>query len=247
MEDRNNIVYHIGFIIIVIRKAIYRLTSSNNRCRIRLLDKERGKGGIKMETEIWKSLPRVPGVEASTLGRVRTLDKMVSSEKYTRFTKGRILKQYGDKGGYLLVGIQITGKWIMKKVHRLVAQTFIPNPDSLPQVNHRDCNRANNNVENLEWCDNLYNVQYQEKYGKTQSKPLLAINLATLEVSQFQSQSEASQELGVNKGNINSVIKGNRKQAGGYYFVNADDNDIELFNKHGYDVKMDNTGEENNK
>jgi len=192
-----------------------------------------------METEIWRAHPEYVGIEVSTLGRVRTLDKMVSSEKYTRFTKGRILKQYGDKGGYLLVGIQITEKWIMKKVHRLVAQTFIPNPDSLPQVNHRDCNRANNNVENLEWCENLYNVQYREKYGKTQSKPLLAINLAALEVSQFQSQSEASQELGVNKGNINSVIKGNRKQAGGYYFVNADANDIELVKNHGYNVDSD--------
>jgi len=191
-----------------------------------------------METEIWKAHPDIVGIEVSTMGRVRTLDRVTSSEKRTRFQKGRILKQSYNGNGYLKVNIPINGKQASKRVNRLVAQTFIHNIDNLPQVNHRDCNRTNNHVENLEWCDNLYNVKYREKYGKTQSKPLLAINLATLEVSQFQSQSEASQELGVNKGNINSVIKGNRKQAGGYYFVNADDNDIELAKKHGEEVKF---------
>ena len=180
----------------------------------------------KNESEIWESLPGVPGVEVSTFGNVLTLDRVVSSEKKAQFTEGRILKQ-SDNRGYLQVCIPVDSKWITEKVHRLVAKTFIPNPDNFPQVNHKDCNRANNNVENLEWCDNSYNIQYREKFGEAQGHPLFAINLNTLEVSRFPSQCEAGRELGVSQGNIHSVIKGNRKQAGGYWFTYSDDNDTD--------------------
>ena len=138
-----------------------------------------------METEIWKSLPGVPGVEVSTFGKVRTLDRLVSSEKYTRFTKGRILKQYENGKGYFIVSIPIDGKWATKRVHRLIAKTFIKNPDNFPQVNHKDCDRTNNDVSNLEWCTASYNAQYREKYGISQTEaqghPLFAINLANTE------------------------------------------------------------------
>lgn len=182
----------------------------------------------KSETELWKALPGVPGVEVSTLGNVRTLDKVMSSEKMTRFTKGRILKQRNNKDGYSLVNIPVDGKSALKNVHRLVAETFIPNPDNLPQVNHKDCNRKNNNVENLEWCNNSYNQKYKNKFGISQTEaaghPLFAINLATLEVLHFSSQGEASRVLEIRRGNINNVIKGRRKQAHGYWFTNADEN-----------------------
>jgi len=191
-----------------------------------------------METEIWKAHPDIVGIEVSTMGRVRTLDRVTSSEKRTRFQKGRILKQSYNGNGYLKVNIPINGKQASKRVNRLVAQTFIHNIDNLPQVNHRDCNRTNNHVENLEWCDNLYNVKYREKYGKTQSKPLLAINLATLEVSQFQSQSEASRALGVKQGSISMVIKGKQKRSGGYYFVNDDENASDAIKRKLEEVKF---------
>lgn len=178
---------------------------------------------IKSESEIWKSLPGVPGVEVSTLGNVRTLDKVTSSENRTRFTKGRILKQHDNTHGYLQVSIPVYGKWAMKKVHRLVAQAFIPNPNNLPEVNHKNCVRNDNCVENLEWCSSLYNSKYREKFGKSRNHPVFAINLSTLEVSRFPSQIRASQVLEVSQGNIYSVIKGNRKQANGYWFVNADE------------------------
>lgn len=83
------------------------------------------------QLEIWKSHPDIAGIEVSTLGKVRTLDRVVSSEKRTRFQKGRVLKQYDNAHGYLNVRIPIDGKWTTKLVHRLVAQTFIPNPDNL--------------------------------------------------------------------------------------------------------------------
>ena len=193
-----------------------------------------------METEIWKALPGVTGVEVSTFGRVRTLDRMVSSENGTRFLKGRVLKQRNDKDGYLLVHIKIDGKQTTKLAHRLVAQTFIKNADNLPQVNHLDCNRTNNNVENLEWCTASYNQKYREKYGVSQTEavghPVFAINLSTLEVTHFQSQNEAGQVLGADTGSISSVINGRLNKAHGYLFVRDDGHAVDVVKSKLHDV-----------
>ena len=189
-----------------------------------------------METEIWKSLPDVPGVEISTLGNVRTLDRVISSEKMTCFKKGRILKQQLHHNGYLRVGFYVNGKNVHKLVHRLVAQTFIPNPNGLPEVNHKDGDRTNNNVDNIEWCTSEYNIAYREKFGKALNRPVFAINLATLEVSQFCSQNEAGRELGVNQGNITGVVKGKLKHAGSYWFVNDDGHAVDIVKSKLHDI-----------
>jgi len=189
-----------------------------------------------METEIWKKHPEYVRIEVSSFGRVRTLDRLISSESMTRFTQGRILKQYDNGYGYLIVNIPVDGKCVSKRVHRLVAQTFIKNTDNLPQVNHRDCDRTNNKVKNLEWCDNTYNSQYREKYGESLGRPLFAINLATLEVSKFRSQHEASRELGVLQQSISKVIKGRYNQTGGYWFVNDDGNAVDVVKSKLHDI-----------
>ena len=86
---------------------------------------------------------------------------------YSTFSKKLIKAQKCHKG-YLYVEI-----WRKKyKVHRLVAKYFIPNPDNLPQVNHKDCDKTNNNVENLEWVTNRENYEYALKMG-TFSKEFL--------------------------------------------------------------------------
>jgi len=194
-----------------------------------------------MEIEIWKSLPGVPGVEVSILGNVRTLDKLISSEKMTRFTKGRVLKQQlKHNSGYPIVSIPVDEKWTKKTVHRLIAKAFIPNPHGFPMVNHKDCDRANNNVSNLEWCDDSYNCRYREKYGvsatEARGHPLFAINLTTLEVSRFHSQCEASRVLGVYQTNISSVIKGRLKQTGGFWFINADEHALDIVKQNLHDI-----------
>lgn len=72
----------------------------------------------------------------------------------------QLLKQSNDKRGYKMVAIRANGQSCMMKVHRLVAMCFLPNPDNLPQVNHKDEVHSNNDVSNLEWCDQEYNVRY---------------------------------------------------------------------------------------
>ena len=192
---------------------------------------------IKNESEIWRALRGVPGIEVSTLGRVRTLDRIVSSVRRTYLKKGIVLKQYSDKYGYPIVNIQIDGKWTKKKVHRLVAETFLSNPDNLPMVNHKNCIRDDNRVDNLEFCTASYNNQYREKFGKSLGFPLFAVNLDTLEVLQFKSQHEASRTLGINQGHINSVIKGRRNQTHGFWFVNEDDNAADTIKQKLYEIK----------
>ena len=187
------------------------------------------------EKEIWKPHPEYTGVEVSTFGRVRILDRIVPCGRSgTRFVKGRILKQYNDHGGYLQVPIKVGKKWIMKRVNRLVAQTFIDNPDNLPMVNHRDCNIKNNHIENLEFCTASYNAKYREKYGVSRmeaaGKPVFAINLSTLKVLHFRSRQEAGRELGVGNSMITAVIKGRRNHTGGYLFKEDNGNGIEIDN-----------------
>jgi len=196
---------------------------------------------VNSKTEIWRAHPEYTGVEVSTLGRVRTLDRLVSCrENGKRLVKGRILKQYSDKGGYLQAQVKVDGKWIMKRVNRLVAQTFLSNPDNLPQVNHKDCKIKNNNVENLEWCTASYNARYREKYGvsrmESAGKPVFAINLSTLEVTHFQSQTEAGRELGFDNSRITAVIKGRRKQTSGYWFVNDDGHAVDAVKSKLHDI-----------
>lgn len=109
-----------------------------------------------MTEEIWRPIEGYEGLyEVSSYGRVRSLDMYVRCKSY-RLHKGKVLSPIINTNGYLFVGLQ--GKRF--SVHRLVAQAFIPNPQGLPQVNHIDENKSNNNVDNLEWCDAKYNNNY---------------------------------------------------------------------------------------
>jgi hypothetical protein len=99
--------------------------------------------------ERWKAIEGTNGmIEVSTEGRVRSL---------LRGTP-RILKTQSDSKGYQRVRVTICRTKMTFKVHREVAKAFIPNVNNLPQVNHMDCDKSNNNVENLEWCTNQENV-----------------------------------------------------------------------------------------
>jgi len=119
--------------------------------------------------EVWKPVVGYEGFyEVSNLGRVKRLETRVNSNVGGRTVRERILKNIPTYQGYLKVHLCVDNKRIKKNVHRLVAEAFIPNPNNLPCINHRDENKTNNTVWNLEWCDVLYN----NTYGTMQARGL---------------------------------------------------------------------------
>lgn len=111
-----------------------------------------------IEHEIWKDIAEYEGLyKISNLGRIKSL------QHYRGINN--ILTQRIKKG-YYTIGLRKKGirKWYL--VHRLVAKTFIPNPDNLPQINHKDENKLNNNINNLEWCSAKYNNSYGTRLAR---------------------------------------------------------------------------------
>lgn len=132
----------------------------------------------------------------------------------------KILSQKKNNMGYNMVDLYCKNKRYQLLVHRLVATYFIPNINNYPCVNHKDENKQNNNVNNLEWCDYKYNNNYGSKPLKisdANSKPIVAIDKNNNKLY-FKSSVEASSKIGVSSGNIYDCLyhKRNRKTAGGY-------------------------------
>ena len=113
-------------------------------------------------TEEWRPIEGYEGLyEVSNTGQVRSFDRYVKySNGRIHLHKGKVLSPIKDRDGYLQVNLCYSGRINSIKIHRLVAQAFIPNPDNLPQVNHKDEVKTNNNVDNLEWCDSKYNNNF---------------------------------------------------------------------------------------
>ena len=108
--------------------------------------------------EEWRPVVGYEGLyEVSNTGRVRSIDRYVKTcyGSY-RLHKGKVLSPGIRPDGYLVVSLQ----YRMFRVHRIVAEAFLPNPDNLPQVNHKDEDKSNNRVDNLEWCTAKYNNNY---------------------------------------------------------------------------------------
>ena len=158
--------------------------------------------------EIWRDIDGYEGLyQISNKGRVKSLYN--GSE--------RILRPRDNGKGYLRVNLtkENTSKHI--RVHRLVARTFIPNPDNLPEINHRDENKKNNCVENLEWCDRVYNVNYGTRNERI-SRKILQYSKSGEFIREWQSAAEVERELNISHSNIAACCRGNPKHttAGGF-------------------------------
>ena len=175
--------------------------------------------------EIWKPIEITKGfIEVSSEGRVRSL---------LRGTP-RILKAQTDNKGYLRETVTIEGNAITLKVHREVAKAFIPNPNNLPQVNHKDGNKQNNAVDNLEWCTNQENARHAVANGlwnsvfegarrenERRKKPIIAYRVggAFPCTRYYESIGEAERDIGSK--HISAVLKGKRTHAKGWTFQYA--------------------------
>lgn len=167
----------------------------------------------------WKQLKNNPYYSVNENGVVKR-NAYTRVDKIGRTTqiKEMILKQHLDKDGYKRVTL-CTGlekpKFI--PVHRLVAETFIENVEKLPCINHKDENKINNNVNNLEWCTIAYNNNYgdrQKRVSKTQGKKIIGTN--DVETLIFNSAREAGKYLNKSSSNISECANGKHKQMYGY-------------------------------
>ena len=167
------------------------------------------------ESEIWKDVVGYEGFyQVSNKGNVYSVER-VDSRGHRR--RGRMLKPKYNRGGYLTVNLCKNGKPKTKTVHRLVAETFLPNLSGLSQVNHRDEIKDNNNVENLEWCDARYNSNHgtrNERMAQAQSKKVRAVNAKTGDVVEFNSTAEAGRK-GYHCGVVSMACRGTYKNRTG--------------------------------
>lgn len=159
-----------------------------------------------IEIEEFRDVPGYEGLyEVSNLGRVKNIKT------------GRILKPHKHRGGYLLINLCKSGTMRTDLIHRLVANSFLPNPQNLPCVNHKDEDKTNNAISNLEWCTYEYNNNYgtrNERMAEKKSKPVLQFDLLGNFIREWTSIRQAIRDTGVN--NIAFVLSGRLKTAGGY-------------------------------
>lgn len=150
--------------------------------------------------EEWKEIKDYPNYMVSNLGKVKSTDRYINCRGgKKRFVSGKQLKLlYNKRTGYIYVGLNDSCFKKVKTVHRLVAETFLPNPNNLPQVNHKDENPLNNCVDNLEWCDCKYNINYGThnlKNGKAHQKKVQQYTTDGILINEWDSIKEASESL----------------------------------------------------
>ena len=133
------------------------------------------------------------------------------------YRRNKFLKHTLNNSGYHMVNLCVDDKRKKCLIHRLVAEAFIPNPDNKPQVNHKDEDKSNNCGSNLEWCSIEYNNNYGTRVKRGVEKRLKPVYCIELDKT-FKSQTEAAEELGINRGNISHCCRGKLKTTGGYHF-----------------------------
>jgi len=166
-----------------------------------------------MKKIIWKDIPNYEGLyQINNFGDIKSF--------YNYRGKGNLLIPKIKKG-YYEIGLRKDGERKWYSIHRLVAQTFIDNPNDLPCINHRDENKLNNNVDNLEWCTVAYNNTYGERLKKVSNsnklkKRVIQYSKNREKINTYNSIAEASEKTNTNKTSISKCINKKRKTANNY-------------------------------
>ena len=178
--------------------------------------------------ETWRPVRDFEGLyEVSNLARVRSLERQMtkirkSATYYLYRIREKIMSQFKAKNGYFVVRLYKEGRCFHKLIHRLVAEAFVPNPDNLPEVNHKDECKTNNLPSNLEWCDHQYNLTYGgrlERVSDSNSKkPIEQLTLDGQHVAYYKGRKDAEHKSGgkFQAATIQAVLSGRRKTAYGY-------------------------------
>lgn len=172
--------------------------------------------------EEWKEIKKFPDYEVSSSGNVRRI-KYNDIQNIAKFKNIKTnLKQYPDKDGYVKVVLYKNGKQNNIRVHRLVAETFISNPENKPQVNHINGIKNDNRLENLEWNTASENIQHRIKVlhvslkNNIKSKKVLQYDKEGRIIKEYPSAKEAGRQNNFSQGHISEVCRGEMKSYKGY-------------------------------
>jgi hypothetical protein len=172
--------------------------------------------------EIWKPVAGYEGIyEVSNFGRVKSVARTIDHNGFMRFRKERILTPIKrNRQGYMSVNLYSgKHKFTMCSIHRLVGVAFLPNPDNLPYINHKDENPSNNRVDNLEWCTQKYNTNYgtcPARIARALSKPIIQKTMDGEPIRVWKSCADAGRSFGARAAHICQAAKGERPHAYGY-------------------------------
>lgn len=164
-----------------------------------------------MSKELWKDIPSLEHYQASTLGNIR----------YKGHDKRKLQL---NSSGYLYLGVRLNGKFVNLRVHRLIAETFIPRVEGKDLINHIDGDRTNNRIDNLEWCTASENEVHKVwALGKKQTPPANVSRVVDIDTGiVYESIKEAAEATGADRHHIGEVASGKRKSTRGRHFAYAE-------------------------
>jgi hypothetical protein len=174
---------------------------------------------------MWKDIKGYEGLYAvNEKGEIKALERKVKKGDCW-VTKKECLKSFNLHRGYLKVVLSKDGKAKTYRVHRIVAEAFIENPNNYTEVNHIDEDKTNNCVENLEWCNREHNIEHSIKSGKFIIKMVSQYDLEGNFIKTYKSVSEAERETGIPRTHICKCVLGRygHKTAGGYVWKSDKD------------------------
>lgn len=172
--------------------------------------------------EVWKSVD-IPGFEKlyeiSNYGRLKALERIIHHKHKDEIRKEHFITLCNDKDNYKIAVLKGNGIKKTIKIHRLVASAFIPNPNNYKEVNHKDENKTNNNVNNLEWCSHSYNMLYGTRGIRTGNKLKKSINQYDLDgnfIRTWNGSKDIKKEINICNTSVLKCCRNKQKTAGGY-------------------------------
>lgn len=179
-------------------------------------------GGMKMQE--WRDVVGYEQLyQISNDGVLRSKDRVVNSSRGQRFVRGKIISYHVDRHGYLSACLQ-NGKSTKVRIHRLVAEAFLPNPEGLPIVHHIDHDKTNNTVSNLQWVtvgDNNSRF-WSEGPGTNLTTKVDQYDLDGNYITTYKSASDAARSVGTSSSNILGACDGRHKTMKGYRWKRHD-------------------------